>query len=342
MIDVAIIGAAGLSGLELIPLLDNHPRANLKLLTSGRYAGQPLSENFPRFAGSDHVFSEHDADAAACDVAFLAIPDKASLETVPRLLSQGVRVVDLSGVYRLRDVSVFEQFYNLKHTSPTLLSEAVFGLPEYFKDQIAKARLVANPGCYPTGALLGLLPFGNLLDALDCPPVIDAKSGVSGAGGRVEDEMTNFVSVNENFKAYKVFQHQHLPEIQQYLEDCAPYGACRQGAVLFTAHLLPLNRGILCTIYLHFNKALSVEQVRQHFETTAREHPFFHVLPRGRFPELNMVRHSNRCLVGLDCDGSNKSWIVITAIDNLVKGAAGQAIQNMNLMFGFEETSGLV
>ena len=141
MIDVAIIGAAGLSGLELIPLLDNHPRANLKLITSGRYAGQPLSENFPRFAGSDHVFSEHEADATACDVAFLAIPDKASLETVPRLLSQGVRVVDLSGVYRLRDVSVFEQFYNLKHTSPTLLSEAVLGCLN-----ISRTKLPSSPG----------------------------------------------------------------------------------------------------------------------------------------------------------------------------------------------------
>lgn len=342
MIDVAIIGAAGLSGLELISLLIKHPRVRLAVLTSGRYAGQSLSENFPQFIGASHRFKDHEAGAAGCDVAFLAIPNEASLEMVPRLLHRGVRVVDLSGVYRLRDVTVFEQFYNLRHTSPGLLSEAVFGLPEYFKKQISGARLVANPGCYPTGALLGILPFGNLLEALDRPPVIDAKSGVSGAGGRVEDETTNYVNVNENFKAYKVFRHQHLPEIEQYLQDCAPYNAGRQGTVLFTTHLLPLTRGILSTIYLHFDEALSADQVQGQFESVAQQNPFFHVLPRGRFPELNMVQGSNRCLVGLDCDASRTNWIVITAIDNLLKGAAGQALQNMNLMFGFEETSGLI
>ena len=341
MIDVAIIGAAGFIGLELIALLKNHPHVRLKLLTSRKYRGQTLSEKFPQFVGSSLQFSDHNADATECDVTFLAIPNKASLEMVPYLLNQGLRVIDLSGVYRLRDVAVIEKFYNLRHTSPALLKEAVFGLPEYFKKPIASARLVANPGCYPTGALLGILPFGSLLEALDRPPVIDAKSGVSGAGGRVEDETTNYVSVNENFKAYRVFRHQHLPEIEQYLQDCTPYDVKRQGAVLFTAHLLPLTRGILSTIYLHFDEALSPEKVQDQFEKTARQHPFFHVLPPGRFPELNMVQQSNRCLVGLDCDASQKSWIVISAIDNLVKGAAGQALQNMNLMFGFEETSGL-
>ena len=236
---------------------------------------------------------------------------------------------------------MFEQYYKLTHSSPELLQEAVFGLPEYFKSQIPSARLIANPGCYPTAALLGLLPFGELLSLLERPPVIDAKSGVSGAGGRTEDDSTNYVSVNENFKVYKVFQHQHLPEIQQYLEDLTPYHAKAQGNVIFTPHLLPLTRGILTTMYLQFREALALEEVRQRFDHVAQENPFFHLMPEGQFPELSMVHYSNRCQVGIAHDDSKTQWIVITAIDNLGKGAAGQAIQNMNLMFGLDETSGL-
>ena len=341
MIQVAIIGAAGLSGLELIHWLKNHPQTELKVLTSRKYAGHRLAEIFPQFTGLSHVYSDHESDFSDCDIAFLAIPNQASLEMTPRLVKQGMRVIDLSGVYRLRNPAVFEKFYKLAHTSLDLLEEAVFGLPEYFAAPLANARLVANPGCYATGALLGLLPFGNLLSTLDRPPVIDAKSGVSGAGGRVEDETTNYVSVNENFTAYKVFHHQHLPEIQQYLEDLTPYDAHQQGGLLFTPYLLPLTRGILTTLYLHFSQALSVAQVRRQFEQTAQQNPFFHLLPEDQFPDLTMVQHSNRCLVGVAHDDSRNNWIVITAIDNLVKGAAGQAIQNMNVMFHCEETSGL-
>lgn len=342
MIDVAIIGAAGLSGLELISLLSHHSAVNLKYLTSSKYAGAALADVFPQFSGMSHVFSDHAVDVTGCDVAFLAIPNQASLRWVPELIKRGIRVIDLSGVYRLRDIAVFEKFYKLTHDSPDLLAEATFGLPEYFRDQIINTRLVANPGCYPTGALLGLLPFGRLLALLERPPVVDAKSGVSGAGGRTEDDSTNYVSVNENFSAYKVFQHQHLPEIQQYLEDLTPYSAAQQGNVIFTPYLLPLTRGILTTIYLQFKEALSVRDVSNHFAQTAQKNPFFHLLPEGQFPDLTMVRHSNRCLVGIAHDESQTQWIVITAIDNLVKGASGQAIQNMNLMFDFEETRGLL
>ena len=342
MIDVAVIGAAGLSGLELISRLSQHPQVRLKYLTSSKYAGQAVADVFPQFMGMPHEFSDHEVTVAECDVAFLAIPNPASLQQVPKFLPQGVRVIDLSGVYRLRDRAVFEKFYKLSHTSPHLLAEAVFGLPEYFRHSIPQARLVANPGCYPTGALLGLLPFGERLALLKHPPLIDAKSGVSGAGGRVEDESTNYVSVNENFSAYKIFQHQHLPEIQQYLEDLTPYQAEQHGTVIFTPHLLPLTRGILTTLYLQFREPVSMQEVRASFEQTAQQNPFFHLLPARRFPDLNMVRGSNRCMVGIAHDDSATQWIVITALDNLVKGAAGQAIQNMNLMFEFEETEGLL
>lgn len=342
MIQVAIIGAGGLSGLELITWLHRHPQANIKVITSGKYAGQALSARFPQFAGTPYTFQNHDADLSGCDMAFLAIPNKASLDIVPELLNQRIRVIDLSGVYRLKDPDVFEKYYKLKHDSKVLLNEAVFGLPEYYKTSIANARLIANPGCYPTGSLLGILPFGELLSDLAIPPIIDAKSGVSGAGGRVEDDTTNYVSVNENFKAYKLFGHQHTPEIQQYLNELSGYQADQHGNVIFTPHLLPLTRGILSTIYLSFQKSQEKDQVMSQFEEAARAQPFLELLPYGTTPELKMVQHTNRCYVGLTHDDTGKNWIVVTAIDNLLKGASGQAIQNMNLMFGLDETTGLL
>jgi N-acetyl-gamma-glutamyl-phosphate reductase len=223
-----------------------------------------------------------------------------------------------------------------------VLREAVFGLPEYFRERIPNARVIANPGCYPTGVLLGLLPFGELLSGLVNSPIIDAKSGVSGAGGRVEDDATNYMEVNENFKAYKVFGHQHQPEIQQYLTDLTSYPADELGEVIFTPHLLPVNRGILSTIYLRFQNPLDAEQVQVGFQEFAAQNAFVHLLPEGQLPDLKASIHSNRCVIGLSCDASRRNWIVVTSIDNLVKGASGQAIQNLNLMFGLPETAGLV
>lgn len=231
-IRVGIIGAAGLSGLELIHFLSRHPHVELQRITSSKYQGASLGTVFPRFFGSPLVFESHTTDIQSCDVVFLAVPNKASLELVPELLKQGVRVIDLSGVYRLHDLQEFGTYYGLKHTSPELLKEAVFGLSEYGARAIEKARLIANPGCYATGALLGLIPVGNLLTELSSSPIIDAKSGVTGAGGRVEDDSTNYTTVNENFKAYKAFQHQHLPEIQQVLESLTPYRRSTQGSLV--------------------------------------------------------------------------------------------------------------
>ena len=342
MINVAIIGAAGLSGLELIHILRRHPGVKLTGVTSDKYAGQAVGEVFPQFSRLELSFSRHDAPVNGCDVAFLAVPNKASLELAAGLLERDIRVVDLSGVFRLRDVEVFRKYYNLEHTAPEALAEAVFGLPEAFRGQIPAARLVANPGCYPTGALLGLLPLAEMAGELAAPPVIDAKSGVSGAGGRTEDDAYSFMQVNENFNAYKVFTHQHKPEIEQVLADLTPYDPARHGAVIFTPHLLPLGRGILTTIYLSFAEPVAPVDMRRRFAAFAESEPFVMLLPEGADADVKMVRHNNDCAVSLHHDESGKNWVVVTAIDNLVKGAAGQAVQNMNLMFGQEETTALV
>lgn len=342
MINAAIIGAAGLSGLELMRILMRHGDARLRVVTSGKYRGQTVGATFPELHRVELTFADHDAALDGVDVAFLAIPNKASLEIAPRLVERGIRVVDLSGVFRLADVGVFKRYYGLEHSAPGLLGEAVFGLPEAFREAIGGARLVANPGCYPTGALIGLLPLGELAGTLAAPPVIDAKSGVSGAGGRVEDDSTNFMEVNENFKAYKVFSHQHLPEIEQYLAQCTPYDVGAQGPVVFTPHLLPISRGILSTIYLRFSQPVPPAELRRRFERFAAAEPFVTLLPAGRGAELKMANHTNACVVSLHPDDTGRNWVVLTAIDNLVKGAAGQAVQNMNLMCGCEETAGLV
>ena len=342
MVRIGIIGAAGLSGRELLYWLRNHPEAKVEMLTSSKYHRQKVCDVFPELSGYSQVFEPNDVDVSDCDLVFLAIPNKASLELVPKLLQQGVRVIDLSGAYRLRDTNVFSQFYQLTHTAPELLDETAFGLPEFFKEKISTARLVANPGCYATGALLGLLPLGKLLGSLDRAPIIDAKSGVSGAGGRVEGDMTNYVSVNENFKAYKVFAHQHQPEIQQYLTDLSPYKAEESGDVIFTPHLLPVNRGILSTIYLHFAEAIPVADIRSRFLEFVNEQKFVHFMDEGSLPDLKMTLNSNRVMIGTESDDSGQNWVVVSSLDNLVKGASGQAIQNMNLMFGLDEGMGLL
>jgi N-acetyl-gamma-glutamyl-phosphate reductase len=341
-VKAAIIGGAGFSGLELMHILSRHPHVEIGMVTSTKYAGRRVSDAFPEFKGLPHTFSKNDASVDGCDVAFLAIPNKASLEWAPKLLDRGMKVIDLSGVFRIPDIAVFQEFYKLEHTAPQALKEAVFGLPEAYREVIRKARLVANPGCYPTGALLGLLPFGEHLGQLAAPPIIDAKSGVTGAGGRVEDDSTNFMEVHDNFKAYKIFGHQHLPEIQHHLEQSTPYKAAKQGAVVFTPHLLPVARGILTSIVLRFKKPLDAAAIRQRFSDFAAREPFVTLLPAGESPDLKMVRYRNECVVSLHHDTSAETWIVMTAIDNIVKGASGQAVQNLNLMYGWDETAGLV
>ena len=341
MVRIGIIGAAGLSGLELLHLLSRHSEATVKLVTSTKYQGKKVTEVFPELYQYSLTFNSNETDVLGCDVVFLAVPNEASLALVPKLLEQGIRVIDLSGAYRLADTKVFEKFYKLTHTYPELLKEAVFGLPEFFSKQISAAKLVSNPGCYSTCALLGILPLAEMLGELDHPPVIDAKSGVSGAGGRVEDDSMNYVSVNENLKAYKVFSHQHQPEIQQYLSGLSSYKSDINGQVIFTPHLLPVNRGILSTIYLHFREPADLDKVTQSFSEFADKQKFVEFLGKAHFPDIKITSHTNRCIIGIECDQSRQNWIIVSSLDNLIKGAAGQAIQNMNIMFGLEESQGL-
>lgn len=341
MVCVGIIGAAGLSGRELLYLLSRHSEASVQLVTSSKYRGKSVSEVFPELSEYSLIFQENETDVTGCDLVFLAVPNQASLEMVPKLLNQGIRVIDLSGAYRLDDTEVFSKYYNLSHDSPELLKEAVFGLPELYKQQISEAKLVSNPGCYSTCALLGILPLDELLGDLDRPPLIDAKSGVSGAGGRVEDDTMNYVSVNENFKAYKVLSHQHQPEIQQYLSELSSYSPETNGEVIFTPHLLPVNRGILSTIYLHFRNPPDSNEVIRCFSEFSEKNEFVHFMGKGNFPDIKMTVHSNRCMIGAENDESGQNWVIVSSLDNLIKGASGQAIQNMNLMFGLDETLGL-
>lgn len=346
MIKAAIIGAAGLSGLELIRILTRHPGAELMAVTSSRYKDRRVGDVFPELGPVELTFSDHDTgiddNLNGAEVVFLAVPNQVSLKLAPMLLDKGLKVIDLSGVFRLRDVLIFEKAYGLQMTEPGTLEKAVFGLPEAFSDQISSAEMVANPGCYPTSALLGLLPLGELTGVLAMPPIVDAKSGVSGAGGRVEDDSTNFMSVNENFKAYKVFSHQHAPEIEAYLTSLTPFDPTSQGALMFTPHLLPIGRGILSTIYLRFNQPIPTLDLRRKFEQFATDKPFFTLLPEGQGAEIKHAVHTNQCVVSLHPDDTGQNWVVITAIDNLLKGASGQAVQNMNLMFGYKEAAGLI
>ena len=341
MVRIGIIGAAGLAGLELLHLLSKHSEATVRLVTSTKYQGKNVSEVFPELYQYSLIFNSNETDVLGCDVVFLTVPNQASLELVPKFLDQGIRVIDLSGAYRLENIEIFEKFYKLTHTHPELLKEAVFGLPEFFRKQISGARLVANPGCYSTCALLGILPLSELLGDLDQSPVIDAKSGVSGAGGRVEDDYLNYVSVNENFNAYKIFSHQHQPEIQQYLSKLSPYRSDINGEVIFTPHLLPVNRGILSTIYIHFRESVDGSKVLHKFSEFAEKQKFVEFLGKSHFPDIKMTSHTNCCMIGIECDQSGQNWIIVSSLDNLIKGAAGQAIQNMNIMFGFQESLGL-
>ena len=341
MVRIGIVGAAGLSGIELLHLLSRHSEATVNLVTSTKYQGKNVSEVFPELSQYSLKFNSNETNILDCDLVFLAVPNQASLELVPKLLDQEIRVIDLSGSYRLTDTEVFEKFYKLKHTSPELLKEAAFGLPEFFSQKISLARLVANPGCYSTCALLGILPLAEMLGELDQSPVIDAKSGVSGAGGRVEDDSTNYFSVNENFKTYKVLSHQHQPEIQQYLNELSSYSSDINGEVIFTPHLLPVNRGILSTIYIHFREPVDRNQILKNFSEFADKQKFVEFMGMDHFPDIKMTSHTNRCMIGIKSDQNGQNLVIVSSLDNLIKGAAGQAIQNMNIMFGLEESLGL-
>jgi N-acetyl-gamma-glutamyl-phosphate reductase len=336
-IRVAVLGATGYAGVELIRFLLQHPRVDLTLVTSQQHVGKRVSDLYPGLAGKcDMVLEDIRAEkiAAETDVAFTALPHETSTAVVASLVEQGERVIDLSADFRLHDAELYRHWYR-EHQRPEFLSKAVYGLAEIHRTKIAKASLIANPGCYPTGAVLGLAPLftRKMVQGI---VVIDAKSGVTGAGRSSTVELS-FSEVNENFKAYNVGVHRHTPEIEQELSEIADEPV----TILFAPHLLPINRGILSTMYVDLKKTPADGEIEQIYHEFYGKDRFVRILSTGRFPETKDVRGSNDCAIGFRYDPRAKRLIVITAIDNLVKGAAGQAVQNLNLMCGWAESDGL-
>ena len=334
-IKVGIVGGTGYTGVELLRLLATHPGTEIACITSRGEAGQRVSDMFPSLRGYiDLPFTDPaQADLAGCDVVFFATPNGIAMQQTRALLDAGVRVIDLAADFRIQDVAVWEKWYGMTHACPDLIAEAVYGLPELNRDRIGAARLVANPGCYPTAVQLGFLPLlkAGVVDASHL--IADAKSGVSGAGRKAETHIL-FAEAGDNFKAYGVAGHRHLPEISQGLT-----GMCGQDIGLtFVPHLTPLIRGIHATLYARLTRDVDVQAL---FEEQYCNERFVDVLPPGSHPETRSVRGSNQCRVAVHRPGNGDTVVVLSVIDNLVKGAAGQAVQNMNIMFGFAETTAL-
>jgi len=339
MLKAAIVGASGYTGVELLRILHSHPEVAVTCVTSEQSAGKPISDVFPTLRGRCDIVLENLEPvgiAEKVDIVFTALPHKAAMEVVPTFLKMEKNVVDLSADYRLRDAAVYEQWYD-KHLNPEFLQEAVYGLPELRRAQIAEASLVANPGCYPTSVILGLAPLlkNKVIDPKSI--IVDAKSGVSGAGrGAKVDGL--YCEVNEGFRAYGVGGvHRHIPEIEQELSLLAGNPL----AISFTPHLVPMDRGILSTIYSAPLGKVTAADLVTLYDAFYDGEPFVRVLPEGTFPSTAHVRGSNFCDIGIAVDQRTGRVIVVSAIDNLVKGASGQAVQNMNLMCGLPETLGL-
>jgi len=338
MIKIGIVGISGYSGGMALELLLKHPDVRVTYVSANNTQGK-IDDIWPPLAGKTKLtcgkFDLKKA-TALCDLIFLAVPHTVSIQLTPKLLSAGIPVIDLSGDYRLNSTSQYKKWYGTDHSDGKNLGKAVYGLPELYREDIKKASLIANPGCYPTAALLALTPLASIYGKSIQSIIIDAKSGVSGAGRKAAVAL-NFCEANENFKAYKVLNHQHAPEIDLYLSKVSH----KPVKVDFVPHLLPVNRGILETIYVYLNQDLSVSTLRNTYKRFYKTEPFARIVPAGGQPELKNVVGTNMCDIGLEI-GANKRLLVITSvIDNLIKGAAGQAVQNMNIMNGFKETAGL-
>ena len=336
---VAIIGASGYTGVELARLLSIHPAARLVAVTSRQYAGQAMAKVFPSLRGICDLTFEEPAIEDLCrraEIIFTAVPHKTAMLVAPQILASGKKVIDLSADFRLSDAATYERWYE-PHSAPEYLAEAVYGLPELYRDDIKKARLIANPGCYPTSIILGLAPLlrAGVIDATTI--IADSKSGTSGAGrGAVVSSL--YCEVADGFRPYKVGGvHRHIPEIEQEL------GKLRGATVTitFTPHLLPVSRGILSTIYAKLTTDVSAGQIAELYAAMYQREPFVRLLPAGDIAATQYVRGSNYCDIGFCLDRRAGRIIVMTAIDNIVKGASGQAIQNMNLLCGFAEDAGL-
>ncbi len=338
IIKVGIVGSTGYSGVELLRLLIHHPQVQIQAITSRAEVGTQVADFFPNLRKHlDLAFvAPISANLVDCDVVFFATPNGTAMKSVPTLLKAGVKVIDLSADFRIKDVSIWQQWYGMEHACPDLLEEAVYGLPEWGREKIAKARLIANPGCYPTAVQLGFLP---LLEAGIIDPqhlIADAKSGASGAG-RKASVATLMGEMGESFKAYNASGHRHWPEICQTLNEYVkkPVG------FTFVPHLVPIIRGIEATLYANLLHEVSLEEIHALFVQRYQNEPFVDVLPAQSHPETRYVRGVNMCQLAVHRPQNQNTVVVLSVIDNLVKGAAGQAIQNMNIMCALPETTGL-
>lgn len=335
MIKVGVVGGTGYTGVELLRLLAVHPHVELTAITSRADAGTPVSQMFPSlraYVDLDFVHPD-DAHLDQCDLVFFATPNGIAMQQAQALLDAGVRVIDLAADFRIRDVAEWEKWYGMSHASPALVAEAVYGLPEINRDEVRGARLVANPGCYPTAVQLGFIPLleAGLVD--DAHLIADAKSGVSGAGRKAELGLL-FSEAADNFKAYGVPGHRHLPEIRQGLGRAAGHDV----GLTFVPHLTPLIRGIHATLYARLKRDADLQAL---YEQRYAAEIFVDVLPAGSHPDTRSVRGANTCRIALHRPQGGDTVVVLSVIDNLMKGAAGQAVQNMNIMFGLPESTAL-
>lgn len=334
-IKVGIVGGTGYTGVELLRILAQHSGCDLKAITSRQEAGAPVAAMFPNLRGRVELAFSEPSDSAlqACDIVFFATPNGVAMQQARTLVDAGVRVVDIAADFRIRDVTLWEKWYGMKHACPELVAQAVYGLPEVNREQIRTARLVANPGCYPTAVQLGFLPLVETgivdLDHL----IADAKSGVSGAGRKAETHIL-FAEAADNFKAYGVTGHRHHPEIGQGLARAAG----RAVGLTFVPHLAPMIRGIHATLYARLNGSTDLQAL---YEKRYAAEPFVDVLPAQSHPDTRSVRGANSCRIAVHRPQGGDMAVVLSVIDNLTKGAAGQAVQNMNIMFGWPETTGL-
>jgi N-acetyl-gamma-glutamyl-phosphate reductase len=336
----AIVGGTGYSSVELLRLLNHHPFVDVTTIISNSQAGRMLHETYPHATKIiDQTLQSYDVNKLShnVDIVFLATPSGVSRNIVPELIENGVKCIDLSGDFRLRSALSYEEWYKHPAADEKYLAKATYGLSEIYADQIKEATLIANPGCYPTATLLGLMPVikSKLIDTKTI--IVDAKSGVSGAGRSVSLG-THFAEVNENLKAYKIGAHQHIPEIEQTLQD----ESGQAQAITFTTHLVPMTRGIMCTMHANLTDVITTDEALQIYNEFYQKHPFIRVRPEGTFPSTKEVLGSNFCDIGLHVDTRTGRLTIISVIDNLVKGASGQAIQNLNLLNGWDVRTGLL
>ncbi|MFN4244888.1 MAG: N-acetyl-gamma-glutamyl-phosphate reductase [Brevinematia bacterium] len=337
---VGIVGASGYTGLELLKILQKHAKVQISFITSRTFVGEKVSKVFPELPSLDVKFSDtekfvKEVTKEELDIVFLALPHEPAIELVNIFHSKGIKVIDLSASYRFKSKEVFESTYKIHHPYPELLQKSVWGLPEIFRNEISNAQIVGNPGCYPTSISLGLLPLREIREKIDLSGIIiDSKSGISGKGKKVSEDSL-FVEHNENFYAYGLPVHRHTPEIEQFIE----FNFKEKVKVTFVPHVVPMDRGIFSSIYI------SAENVSQKllddlYNSYYQKEPFVHITES--IPQTKWVSNTNNCMIHIRYLESTGKIVIFSVIDNLVKGASGQAVQNMNIMLGFEETEGLV